>query len=278
MTDEDFQKKLHEAFTIEAAEHLQAMAAGLLELEKAPPPPRRKEVIETIFREAHSLKGAARAVNRTDIEAVCQAMESLFSQWKSGAFSASPQTFDTLNAALDFTAALRARPGVETAQPAREAVRAMVQRLARPSTPAPARVAPVEREPERTAPADTVRVPMAKLDELLRQAEEMVALKLAASDHTREFRDLGAALEALRREWSKLGVADAKARDGFDAEIRALEKRVAQSTRAADHDERLICGRVDELLHNAKKLVMLPVAGLLDLFPKLVRDLGREQG
>ena len=142
MTDEDFQKKLHEAFTIEAAEHLQAITTGLLELEKTPPPPRRKEVIETIFREAHSLKGASRAVNRTDIEAVFQAMESLFSQWKSGAFSATPQTFDTLNAALDFVAKLRTQPGVETAQPAREAVRAMVQRLARPSASVPPRSRP----------------------------------------------------------------------------------------------------------------------------------------
>ena len=36
MTDDEFLAKLREAFAIEAEEHLQAMTAGLLELEKAP--------------------------------------------------------------------------------------------------------------------------------------------------------------------------------------------------------------------------------------------------
>ena len=283
MTDEDFQKKLNEAFAIEAAEHLQAITTGLIEIEKEPLPPRRQEVIETTFREAHSLKGAARAVNRTDIESVCQSMESLFSQWKGGAFDAVPRTFDTLNAALDLLAKLLLQPGVDNSQPARESIRTMVQRIAQPAdrtaphVPAPVPIATPAREPERVAAADTVRVPVAKLDELLRQAEEMVALKLAASDHTRDLRDIGGALEALRRESAQLHVADAAASHAFDTQIRALEKRVAQSTKSADHDERLIHGRVDELLANAKKLVMLPMSGLLDVFPKLVRDLAREQ-
>ncbi len=288
MTDEDFQKKLNEAFAIEAAEHLQAITTGLLELEKTPPPLRRKEIIETTFREAHSLKGAARAVNRTDIEAVCQAMESLFSQWKSGPFSAPPQTFDTLNAALDFVTKLLTQPGVATAPAAREAVRAMSQRLAQPaassapSAPTAEPSAPITepqaREPERIAIAETVRVPMAKLDELLRQAEEMVTLKLAASEHARGLRELGGALQSLRGESAKIGVTDGKMREFLEAQIRPLEKRLAQFEKAADHDERLIGGKVDDMLRNAKKLVMLPMSGLLDLFPKLVRDLAREQG
>jgi ATP-dependent helicase/nuclease subunit A len=37
------------------------MVSGLLELEKTPPPERQRAIVESIFREAHSLKGAARA-------------------------------------------------------------------------------------------------------------------------------------------------------------------------------------------------------------------------
>ena len=36
------------------------------------------ELLETIFREAHSLKGAARAVNLAEIETICQSLEGVF--------------------------------------------------------------------------------------------------------------------------------------------------------------------------------------------------------
>src|SRR5215210_2554767 len=97
MTDDEFQKVLLETFAIEATEHVQAITSGLLELEKGPTSERRRELVESIFRDAHSLKGAARAVNRTDIEAVCQAMESVFAAWKRHAGEVTGESFDTLN-------------------------------------------------------------------------------------------------------------------------------------------------------------------------------------
>ncbi len=101
MEDQEFQKRLGEAFVIEAREHIQAMSQGFLELEAKPPEDRQARIIETVFREAHSLKGAARAVNRSDIESVCQPIESVFSAWKKQAASFSPATFDVLNRAID---------------------------------------------------------------------------------------------------------------------------------------------------------------------------------
>ncbi|HEX7261652.1 MAG TPA: Hpt domain-containing protein, partial [Luteolibacter sp.] len=86
--DEDFLQQLREAFTIEANEHLQSMTAGLLELEQAPAPARRMEVVGTIFRDAHSLKGAAGAISRSDIESVSRALEGIFAQWKTSAVTA----------------------------------------------------------------------------------------------------------------------------------------------------------------------------------------------
>ncbi len=58
-------------------------------------------MVETLFREAHSLKGAARAVELGDIESVCQAMESVFAAWKRGEIAASAELFDALNEAVD---------------------------------------------------------------------------------------------------------------------------------------------------------------------------------
>lgn len=100
-TDDAFIKKLLATFRIEAEEHIAAISAGLLELEKQPLLERQKEIIEVIFRDAHSLKGAARSVNFADIELVCQAMEGLFDAIKRGDIALALPLFDLLNDATD---------------------------------------------------------------------------------------------------------------------------------------------------------------------------------
>ena len=129
MNDEQFLIKLREAFAIEAEEHLQAMTAGLLELEKAPAAPQQKELIETIFREAHSLKGAAGAVDRTDLQAICQVLESIFSEWKRKPRSVVAETFDTLGRSLDLVGKLLRLPGVIKGAAEQEELNDMVRQL-----------------------------------------------------------------------------------------------------------------------------------------------------
>src|SRR3970040_1689859 len=86
----DFLKKLLATFRVAADEHIQAMSSGLMELEKIPAGVQQTELVEKIFREAHSLKGAARAVNLTQIESVCQALESVFAALKGNRLPLSP--------------------------------------------------------------------------------------------------------------------------------------------------------------------------------------------
>ena len=76
--DDGFLKELLAMFKIEAEEHIKSMSNGLTELEKSPVTQERTVIIETIYREAHSLKGAARAVNLSSIETLCQSLESVF--------------------------------------------------------------------------------------------------------------------------------------------------------------------------------------------------------
>ena len=301
MTDEEFLVQLREAFAIEAAEHLQAMTAGLLELEKAPAAPRRTELVETTFREAHSLKGAARAVSRADIETVCQALESVFSQWKRTEVGAAPEGFDTLNRALDLVARLLRLPGVATGAPEQaqiaETVRALGS-LPASGSPALPPAAPPAPEPsaaaEAEAPqlAETVRIPLAKMDALLRRAEEMIAVKLTASRSAAELRELAGVFEGWRKEWAKVrgftrtGLAGqnpaalaklAEFLEWNQGFMHTTGKRLAALADAAARDERGAGTLIDDLLEDAKRLVMLPCGTLLDLFPKLVRDLARAQ-
>ena len=66
--------RLRATFQQEAAEHLRALLA-LLPVLQCSPTPDQHIIISSMFREAHSLKGAARAVDETQIELHCQSIE-----------------------------------------------------------------------------------------------------------------------------------------------------------------------------------------------------------
>ena len=58
----------------------------------------------------------------------------------------------------------------------------------------------------------------------------------------------------------------------------SLENHVAALGRTADRDRQIIGKLVDDLLEGSKKLLLLPFGTLAAPFPKLVRDLCRDQG
>jgi len=107
MTDPDaeFQKRLLATFRDEAEEHLGAMGALLLELERAGPAA-DPGLIERIYRTTHSLKGAARAVSQKEIESVCQNLENVFSRMKKGMFVPDAEAFDLFFVAIKVLQAL----------------------------------------------------------------------------------------------------------------------------------------------------------------------------
>lgn len=115
MKDEEFFAKLLETFRIEADEHLKNISDGLLALEGELPSEQRQEKIELIFREAHSLKGAARAVNQFAIEKICQTLENVLAALKKGKLLPSSDLFDALHASLDVIgAAIISSPDQQT--------------------------------------------------------------------------------------------------------------------------------------------------------------------
>ncbi|MBN1894814.1 hybrid sensor histidine kinase/response regulator [bacterium] len=108
--EEAFFKELLSMFKIEAEEHVKMMSSGLLELEKERSPDKRRGIIETVYREAHSLKGAARAVNLVKIETVCQSLESVFAAIKREQITLRPDLFDVLHLSVDTVSRLLDAP------------------------------------------------------------------------------------------------------------------------------------------------------------------------
>ena len=94
-------KELMVTFQAELQEHLSTLNKGLLLLERNPAPDERTNLLTDIFRAAHSIKGAARAVNLKDIETIAHRVEDVLAKIRDGNLSFTPHHFDALLKALD---------------------------------------------------------------------------------------------------------------------------------------------------------------------------------
>jgi len=101
MLDDDIMRQLRATFKVEAAEHIQAMNRILVALEKNPEGEERAELLKEIFREAHSLKGAAGAADFGEVEATGHRLESVLGAAKSGDIELTPDLCDVLYEAID---------------------------------------------------------------------------------------------------------------------------------------------------------------------------------
>lgn len=261
--DEDIKARLLATFRVEADEHLQSLSAYLLELARGPSPERAQELVETTFRAMHTLKGAARSVGLMDVEAVCQSCELVLSRAARARLPLTDELVEQVQAGVDAVAALvdgRAEPA---------AARALTDRLRLAAADADEpRPQPVEPERTQQAPGDsvagTIRLDAGKLDSLLLQGEELLTARLAVEERTKEARQLLAEVERAR---ATAGSAPLRQ---VEAGARGLLDRLAR-------DRETIGGAVDGLLDEIRRTRMMPASTVLDLFPRMVRDIAREQ-
>jgi two-component system chemotaxis sensor kinase CheA len=95
--EKEFLKRLIKTFRQEAEEHIKFIRSNLIEIEKSTDHALIKGTIENIYREAHSLKGAARSVSFKCVEFVCQEIENVFSALKKDELKLSKNDFDLLH-------------------------------------------------------------------------------------------------------------------------------------------------------------------------------------
>ncbi|MBN2809909.1 MAG: hybrid sensor histidine kinase/response regulator [Deltaproteobacteria bacterium] len=130
MREEELLLRLREAFQVEAGERLSSIFANLDSYGKtAAGAAERKPLIEVLFREAHSLKGAARAVKLTPVESLCQVLETLFSQLKAHNPPPQPVLLDLLYGAAEMLEKLIADPALVTQESGRGEFSSLLARL-----------------------------------------------------------------------------------------------------------------------------------------------------
>ena len=156
---------------------------------------------------------------------------------------------------------------------------------------------------EKPAMIETIRISTAKLDSLLLQAEEMLTAKITLSQRSEDFWNVLSMLDQWKKEWAKIypeiliirhslekeqkgkrqipaNLSFAKLMEFLDwnlSYIKSLEDKLTTLDKLSEQDRRSLGSMVDNLLEDMKKVLMLPFSMLLEIFPKLVRDLCREQ-
>ena len=222
-----YEDEFRQLFAQEAEQRLSDMSTQLMALEEAGADP---ELVASIFRDAHTLKGAAGVVGLDEITAVAHAMEDLLEPLRAGERLATPDLIDALLGAVDgvrdmlgpvlagesrasdavalvrmLESAATPAGGVESGSDSDDASEASTESEAatggieaepRPDLPdrpesiepdlppqvepgaAPEVVAPARSATRQAADAEAVRVPLARLDELVRLVGESASANL----------------------------------------------------------------------------------------------------
>ncbi len=324
MNEEELLEKLRKAFSAEAGERLASLSSSLLDLEKGADGAEKAQALEVAFREAHSLKGAARSVNLMDIESMCQAMESVFAGMKRDEISSSGELFDLLHHCVRAVEDFLATPEGEGTDLTRE-VATLMRRLEEIKAGREAGEEPKAKKekellqektgekPREEEPAakpqpsqqdrksqgkplasESVRIPTARLDALFLKAEELVSLKLVLGQHLIDLKAIARSIESWTNAWVEIEPEAralnkiARKGDGWGNLSRFLDwnhdfigslgKEIRGLTKGTEQEGRTLGLMVDELLDDMKRVTMLPFSTLLDIFPRMIREISRDQG
>jgi len=209
-------EQLISSFRAELTEHIQTMTDGLLALEQGRVVSNeRQDTLETVFRAAHSLKGAARAVNVTVVEQLAHSLENVLDAMQQGTIAPTSELYTACYRALDAIQAVQAAYEAGETTPPLEAVIALADLEALRARPG---IIPVEPEPpleegaypdRDTAPGlalapgsdETIRVNVNKLDALMAQLSELLVTKIRAEQRLVQMRQFQEFIALWQRDW-----------------------------------------------------------------------------
>lgn len=297
-------QKLAGIFQGEHAEHLEHIRSILALLEGVEETKGRTEIDEA-FRRAHSLKGAARAVDLDAVEGLASGVETLFSRVREGTLTLDqPMTrviHQVLDASEDCVTAFRENRTPDEPAAALHAMEDLLG-IKRPKVEAPlstpesqAVVAdgpPMAAKPAEQ-PVEMVRLPAENLDRLVRSTGQILTESLRQATLTGELEALGAQIAETGVECARFRKASAaslwrlSSQPEYSAVVRHLgflEKKVralaAQSRTASLLQRRSAWNTqhsAEQLQRDVWSARMAPAEDLFEGFRKMVRDLARDE-
>jgi len=289
---EALQQRLLASFRSEAEERLGILADGLAGWREATA---STESIESLFREVHSIKGAARAAGVSAIERLCHAWESLLSEVRRGRLSLTPDLVELCRHALRAVQKLHA--GQTIAEDAQAELIANLEAAALGETV----TLPAEAPGVPMVPVDptTVRVSTQRLDTLLLQSEMLLQHKLEAQTHARSLKAHMAAFEPQRTKRLLSGGALKQLREGLDglplslrdalkgvldyldwslAQLDRLHFSATRLVKTGSHLAQGLAQLSETLIEELQAVLLLSGSSLVEGLPAMVQDLAVQAG
>lgn len=276
-------KKFVIRFIEEARDHINRLNDGLSTLESGSGD---GEVINTIFRSAHTIKGSSRMLKLVTITETAHKLEDVMGGLRDGSLQFSPalgqllyRAVDALSALIDtlaesndaatlpppdealcaaLTQACTGQPASPPALPAAAIVEvdAPGEPISEPvPTPAPAPAAPAE---AKLKTAETVRVRLTKLDELIKLMGEVV------SSHAR-----------MRQRLLDIGAIERDLSDSAGPDAASHLHQFAQLLKDDVQAQEVL---MDELHDKTLLMRMLPLSIVFEPAARMVRELARSVG
>ena len=274
-------------FRAEVDERLASLCEGLLRLEQHPSP---KQLVASLFRDAHTVKGSARMLGLDGVVEVAHRSEDLLGALRDGRLAARKDLVDVLLVAAE--AISRALPGAErpvgpddlaAVVAALDAACAGESPVVVPRLAAATDEDVTDADGARPRGGDSIRVPTRRVHDLLDLVGEA---ELEVRRVARHGRDLSA-LAASQLRWSReLRDAAHRAETGGTAlpqtvadavhALVALGDQLGAATRELAARAEDAHGRIGSVRDGAMGLAMVPVRRVVAGFPQLVRELAGE--
>ncbi|NQD94206.1 response regulator, partial [Pseudomonas sp. CrR25] len=253
------------------------------------------EAIESLFREVHSLKGAARAVSLRPIERLCHAWESLLGAVRGGHLELTPERVELCRTTLRSVQLLHA------GQPPEEDATEQLCELLESAALGEVVQAPQPAVSHPVAPAEPgmVRVAARRLDTLLFHGESLLQHKLEAQAYARRLRDHAAAFDPQRGK-RLLGAGSVKhlhgvletlptaSRDALrnlldyqqwtQAQLDRLHFEAIHLERAGRHLAQGLAQLSDAHADELQAVLLLAGSTLMEGVPAMVQDLASQSG
>ncbi|MDR3412830.1 MAG: hybrid sensor histidine kinase/response regulator [Formivibrio sp.] len=256
-------KRFTARFVKEARDHLARLETGLLALQHDP---LNQDVVNSIFRSAHTIKGSSRMMKFGPISELAHQLEDILSALREGCLPYSQTLGQLLQRAVDAIAGLVDRvadddelgPPDESLCADLARVQASQTGVLAEATASEPVLAPGTGSTEiKLKSADSVRVSLSKLDELVKLMGEVV------SSHAR-LRQRASDIRLIEREL-------ATSRNGRHAHLTDFSRDLKNDVLAQE-------ALMEELHGKALILRMLPLVIVFDAVPRMARDLARSIG
>jgi two-component system chemotaxis sensor kinase CheA len=293
----DMNEREHlEGFLEEAAEHMDAIEAGLLEAESAPSDP---DKLNELFRPFHTIKGIAGFLNLRDVNRLTHEIETILDDGRKGELTIATGTIDLILTAVDALkaqlAAIRQYLAAPTGQPCPQPD--IVELMARLQ-----RAAAGEQPPDDAARPKLGDVLVAAGDATRSDVDTALAVQAREGDGSRRLGEIlvGEGVTSSTQVKTALRSQQESALAGLDSSIRVDTTKldtlvdavgelvIAQSmvslSEKVQEDEQLLrnVSQVSKIVRDVQETAMgmrmVPIGHTFQKMRRLVRDVSRKAG